>query len=165
MFEHRAFEPAIPTHDSHVSHNFLRTLGGHPESLKLLRLQHNVDLKRLASGVQLPPWPPNPFHPKIYISLLNHHIWQHFGRSIIFDIHKRLRVLGLHIARAQPTRAWRLPISPTQGCEDSFAIDAGMSCSWESQVFRCRKTAVYVMHGFLPLNAPFSRTNAMLTYG
>src|ERR1700674_1372025 len=37
----------------------LNDLGGHLESLKLLRLQHNVALKRLASAVQLRPWPPH----------------------------------------------------------------------------------------------------------
>jgi hypothetical protein len=36
----------------------LKDLGGHLESLKLLRIQLNVALKRLASAVQLRPWPP-----------------------------------------------------------------------------------------------------------
>jgi hypothetical protein len=37
----------------------LKDLGGHLKSVKLLRLQHNVALKRLASAVQLRPWPPS----------------------------------------------------------------------------------------------------------
>jgi len=37
----------------------LKDLGGHLESLKLLKLQHKVALKRLASAVQLRPWPPS----------------------------------------------------------------------------------------------------------
>jgi len=36
----------------------LKDFGGHLESLKLLKLQHKVALRRLASAVQLRPWPP-----------------------------------------------------------------------------------------------------------
>jgi hypothetical protein len=43
--------------------------------------------------------------------LLNHHIGQDFGRSIIFDLHKHMRILGLSNGRAQPIRAWRLPLN------------------------------------------------------
>ena len=39
--------------------SLLKYLGGHLKTLKLLKIQHNVALKRLASGVQLPPWPPH----------------------------------------------------------------------------------------------------------
>jgi hypothetical protein len=35
----------------------LKYLGGHLKSFKLFKTQHNV-LKRLASAVQLRPWPP-----------------------------------------------------------------------------------------------------------
>ena len=33
-------------------------LSGHLKSLKLFKILHNVALKRLASAVQLRPWPP-----------------------------------------------------------------------------------------------------------
>src|SRR6266511_2064297 len=52
----------LSTHDFHPRFaclsRLLKYLGGHLKSLKLLRLQHNVDLKRLAPAVQLRPWPP-----------------------------------------------------------------------------------------------------------
>ena len=51
-------EPTISTHDSRASHDFSSTLGGHLKSLNLFKTQHNVALKRLAAGVQVPPWPP-----------------------------------------------------------------------------------------------------------
>ena len=51
------FEPRIPTHDSRCLSRLLKYLGGHPESLKSLRIQHN--LKRLTSAVQVRPWPPH----------------------------------------------------------------------------------------------------------
>jgi hypothetical protein len=31
---------------------------------------------------------------------------------MIFDINKELRILGLQSGRAQPIRAWRLPLNP-----------------------------------------------------
>src|ERR1700730_820107 len=37
----------------------LKYLGGHLKSLKLYKTRHNVALKRLASAVQLRPWPPS----------------------------------------------------------------------------------------------------------
>jgi len=41
-----------------VALTLLKYLGGHPKSLKLFKIQHNVALKRLASAVQLRPWTP-----------------------------------------------------------------------------------------------------------
>ena len=53
---------AHSTHDFHPRFvclsRLLKYLGGHLKTLKLFKLQHNVDLKRLASAVQLRPWPP-----------------------------------------------------------------------------------------------------------
>jgi hypothetical protein len=52
---------ACSTHDFHpfsCLSRLLKYLGGHLKSLKLFKTQHNVALKRLASAVQLRPWPP-----------------------------------------------------------------------------------------------------------
>src|SRR6266542_5533871 len=53
---------AHSTHDFHPRSaclsRLLKYLGGHLKSLKLFKIQHNVALKRLASAVQLRPWPP-----------------------------------------------------------------------------------------------------------
>src|SRR5438876_1490403 len=51
------FEPTISTRFACLS-RLLKYLGGHLKSLKLFKIQHNVALKRLASAVQLRPWPP-----------------------------------------------------------------------------------------------------------
>jgi hypothetical protein len=54
---------AVSTHDFHPRFSclsrLLKYLGGHLKSLKLFKTQHNVALKRLASAVQLRPWPPH----------------------------------------------------------------------------------------------------------
>jgi len=47
-------------------------------------------LKRLASAVQLPPWPPNILKSIAYFLLLIHHIYSKFDTSIIFDVRNLL---------------------------------------------------------------------------
>jgi hypothetical protein len=65
-------------------------LDGRLESLKSLRLQHSVALKRLASAVQLRPWPP---HFKAFISPSNK-TFQSALSPLLFE--ESIRSLGHH---------------------------------------------------------------------
>jgi hypothetical protein len=71
----------------------------------------NPALKRLASGVQLPPWPPNHLPSVICSSFLIRYIESIFHKSMIFDIRNPLYPLRLISGRAQTRRAWRLPLN------------------------------------------------------
>jgi len=63
------------------------------------RLGLKSALKRLASGVQLPTWPPTNFESIACLSLLIHHICSKFHKSIIFDVRNRLCSLCLKIGQ------------------------------------------------------------------
>ena len=67
----------------------LKYLGGHLKSLKFLKLQFNVALKRLASAVQLRPWPP--LFCQFPIELLTNRIVYLYTTRVI----KRYRHKGL----------------------------------------------------------------------
>jgi hypothetical protein len=54
----RALNPRFPP-TIRLSLTTSQVQGGHLKSLKLFITQHNVALKRLASAVQLRPWPPH----------------------------------------------------------------------------------------------------------
>ena len=78
---------------------------------KALKVLKGGVLKRLASGVQLPPWPPKSLIFNNLQTILNPvHRADVSCKSMIFDIHRPLCPLGLMKGRAQTRRAWRLPL-------------------------------------------------------